>query len=116
MAKSDEDLLSELPDRLRLGLKTALQTRGGLGNLRAIKEYLLKLDNKQRADFKLIIASKPTSTTETITMRTKAMAIPLPSTTRASATRTSAVELIPVTRSIIKHIICFDCGKTDHYR
>ena len=113
LEKSNRDLLDELPERLRPTLRNAFQTFGTHVSLRSAKEYLLKLDNQQRASYNHVATSMLERTAKT-TARTRGS--PLSATKTVSAARTPRTPAVDPTPITTRRLVCFTCGKNDHYR
>ncbi|KAF6224585.1 hypothetical protein HO173_012997 [Letharia columbiana] len=91
--------------------------RRGFTTLKAAKEYLRKLDNSQRADYKDFESTKATvksTTTRTSTTAPAANARLIPVTGSSSSTTTTPLNV--TTGSKPREPMCYNCGKKGHYR
>ena len=84
LRKTSDDLFNDLPRKLLRRLQKPYEEAIGINDLRTAKEYLLKLDNKQRSNFQ----EKPSSRSS-----------PIPRSPRKSTTNSRSVLIPPPTYS-----------------
>ncbi|KAF6240114.1 hypothetical protein HO173_001724 [Letharia columbiana] len=107
----DETVMIEyyLPNKLRSNLRESWDTVGGFTTLKAVKEYLRKLNNLYRARYKDIESTK--ATVKSTIIRTTANARLISVTGVITTTPLSVkTDLKP------REPMCYNCGKKGYYR